>query len=314
MTNLLTIRDSIKNFLRANDKIATPILKFLGALVLMLSINWTFGYSSILNNIVVVLAISLVCAFISSNLTLLIAGFAMLLHCYSASLEVALVFLILFALMYFAYIRFAPNCAYIVMFTPLLYMLKIHYIIPIAIGIFIGPAGIIPAIFGVIIYYFSTYTKELLDLTTTTTEGDKIQGYSYLLTSMASDKKMILTIVVFSVIILVTYFIYKLSIDYAWYIAIAVGGVLSIIMFLIGSFMLEADTDILIIIIGTLVGTALAFVLQFFRGIVDYQRTEVVQFEDDDYYYYVKAVPKIKVTQQNVNVQKINARVKSKKE
>ena len=29
---------------------------------------------------------------------------------------------------------------------------------------------------------------------------------------------------------------------------------------------------------------------------MDYTRTEKVQFEDDDYYYYVKAVPKIKVT------------------
>ena len=39
---------------------------------------------------------------------------------------------------------------------------------------------------------------------------------------------------------------------------------------------------------------------------LDYARTEKVQFEDDDYYYYVKAVPKITVTAKKVKVKKIN--------
>ena len=36
----------------------------------------------------------------------------------------------------------------------------------------------------------------------------------------------------------------------------------------------------------------LSYFLHLF-GILDYKHTERVQFEDDDYYYYVKAVPKI---------------------
>ena len=40
----------------------------------------------------------------------------------------------------------------------------------------------------------------------------------------------------------------------------------------------------------------LAFgVLQFLFFNLDYTRTERVQFEDDEYYYYVKAVPKMYV-------------------
>jgi hypothetical protein len=41
---------------------------------------------------------------------------------------------------------------------------------------------------------------------------------------------------------------------------------------------------------------------------VDYSRVEHVQFEDDDYYYYVKAIPKITVTTPEVSVKRINAR------
>ena len=36
----------------------------------------------------------------------------------------------------------------------------------------------------------------------------------------------------------------------------------------------------------------IAVILQFFVFSVDYTRVEHTQFEDDEYYYYVKAVPK----------------------
>ena len=45
---------------------------------------------------------------------------------------------------------------------------------------------------------------------------------------------------------------------------------------------------------------------------VDYTRTEYTQFEDDDYYYYVKAVPKINVANADVRIKHINAK-KTKK-
>ena len=52
----------------------------------------------------------------------------------------------------------------------------------------------------------------------------------------------------------------------------------------------------------------LSGIYTFFVFAVDYSRTEYVQFEDDDYYYYVKAVPKLTVSTPDVKVQKINAR------
>ena len=49
----------------------------------------------------------------------------------------------------------------------------------------------------------------------------------------------------------------------------------------------------------------LAVVVQFFEGIGDFSRMEKVTFEDDEYIYYVKAVPKIKVSQSEHNVTNI---------
>ena len=47
--------------------------------------------------------------------------------------------------------------------------------------------------------------------------------------------------------------------------------------------------------------------IQLFRFNVDYARTEKVQFEDDEYYYYVKAVPKVTLSEPEKKVKKINS-------
>ena len=132
---------------------------------------------------------------------------------------------------------------------------------------------------------------------------------------MLSDKAMLLTILVFVLVIAVTYIIYRQSFEYSWLIAIGTGTILGIILFLVGGIVLEADVNILVIFLGSIGGAVIALIAQFFKGVLDYSRTETVQFEDDEYYYYVKAVPKVKVSEQNVKVQKISGQtVRSEEE
>lgn len=49
-----------------------------------------------------------------------------------------------------------------------------------------------------------------------------------------------------------------------------------------------------------------------FRFNLDYSRTEKVQFEDDEYYYYVKAVPKMTVATPEKKVKKITTQRNSR--
>ena len=106
------------------------------------------------------------------------------------------------------------------------------------------------------------------------------------------NKAMFVTIVAFVVTLMVVYFIRRLNVDYAWTIAIIVGALLDILILLFGDLMYNTKLSIVGLIFGNLVAGAVAKVLEFFVFNVDYSRTERVQFEDDEYYYYVKAVPK----------------------
>ena len=52
----------------------------------------------------------------------------------------------------------------------------------------------------------------------------------------------------------------------------------------------------------------IGLLLEFFLFSVDYTRTEHLQYEDDEYYYYVKAVPKISIAAPEKTVKRINER------
>ena len=85
------------------------------------------------------------------------------------------------------------------------------------------------------------------------------------------------------------------------------GAIADAMIILIGKLVLDINVSILWLLLGSVLAVLVAKVLQFFVFNVDYSRTERVQFEDDEYYYYVKAVPKVTVAPAAKTVKKINS-------
>ena len=147
----------------------------------------------------------------------------------------------------------------------------------------------------------------MLGSTQNSTVTEKI---TYLLDNVLNNKEMLLTVVAFALTIVIVYMIRRMSVDYAWTIAVAAGAVADAIVLLTGSLILGVSPKLLSVIVGGIVSAVLALVLQLTVFSLDYSRTEYVQFEDDDYYYYVKAIPKISVSGAEKNVVKVNSQTK----
>ncbi|MBQ4058485.1 MAG: hypothetical protein IJD40_06095 [Lachnospiraceae bacterium] len=314
MTTLLSFRDNVKTFLGHYDFIVTPILKGIFAFFLLLMLNNQMGYFAALDNVVLLLGIACVCAFLPSEMLAGIGYVIVVLHSMKVSIEVGLLAVALILIFYFAYMRFSPKTGIIALVIPMCYTLHIVYAIPIVLGVLVGPVAIVPAVFGVILYYYQTGLVDVSNMLATATEDEAVQGYQYIIALLVDNKFMLLTIVAFACVILITYFIYRLSFSNSWIVAIVVGGLLNVVMFLAGSVTLAVKVELSSILLGSLVGILIAVVLQFCKGIVDYQRTEILQFEDDDYYYYVKAVPKLSVSGMNKSVKHINSKTHNKME
>jgi hypothetical protein len=121
--------------------------------------------------------------------------------------------------------------------------------------------------------------------------------------------------IAFALTLLVTMLIKNLPVAYAPVFAIITGVILQIMVLLIFNLSndgIGATISLAEIIIGCMVSGCIAIVYQLVIRSVDYKRTETIQFEDDEYYYYVKAVPKIAVTESDIQVKKIVRRDEEK--
>ena len=118
------------------------------------------------------------------------------------------------------------------------------------------------------------------------------------------DKELILYIFVFALVTVVTYIISHLSFDFSWYVGVGAGAVAMIVGLLFGGGVMGVSVSIVGVLFGTLISAVLVCIFQFFRCTVDYSRKEYTQFEDDDYYYYVKAIPKVVVAPREKSVKK----------
>ena len=98
--------------------------------------------------------------------------------------------------------------------------------------------------------------------------------------------------IAFIAVILLVNLIRTRSFDYAWRIAIIAGGVVYVLMIIAGGFYFRLDIDVVTLIIYTVISVVIGLLLEFFVFGGDYTRTERLEYEDDEYYYYVKAVPK----------------------
>lgn len=311
MTGLLVAKQILLTLYSKYEVYITPFLKFILALVSLLLINSRIGYMDSIDKMTVVLIVALMCSFMPMNFIIIVAAAFVLLHVYALSLECAVVVLAVFLLMFLVYFRFSPKDTFVVLLMPICFLLKIPYVIPIAMGLLGTPASAVSVACGTAVYYLLAYVNEST-ATLTSMETEEITArFRFIIDGILANRIMVVTIAVFAITLIFVYLIRRLSVDHSWTIAIIAGALVNIMLLLVGDLMFDTNVAIGGVIIGTIVSALIAVVIQFFAFHVDYSRTEKVQFEDDEYYYYVKAVPKVTVAAPERKVKKINQQKKA---
>lgn len=309
MTNLLVWKEYLKSFYAKYEEYLIPVLKFLLGFILLLTINGRLGYMEKIDKLVVVLAAALLCSFMPMGFMVFLCAVFLLLHLYALSLECTVIMLMVYVVVAVLYFRFAPKNHLLFLLTPLLFVWKIPYVLPIAAGLFGTAASAVPVVCGVIIYYSLAYVTgnaQALGVSAGAVEGDSVlQRFKDVAAGVTGNKEMFIVAAAFAITAVLVYVIRRLSIDYSRAVAILVGTLADIVIILVGDLIYDANFSIAGVIFGSVLGALLALVLQFFHFNLDYARTEKVQFEDDEYYYYVKAVPKMAVAAPEKRVKKI---------
>lgn len=310
MTTLLELREKIKIFMGKYDIYIIPLMKFLLAMIAFAMINGNVGFMERAKNPSISLILALMCSFLPVNLIAVFGGILILAHAYALSLEFFALAFVIILLMVLLFFRTSPQYGYLLVLTPIAFVLKVPYVVPLAMGLVGTPAAAIPVACGTVIFYLLHYMKmNTTMLSGTETESMK-QKITYLIDNVVRNREMILMAVAFALTLLIVYVVRHMSIDYAWSIAIGVGAVAELVVLLIGSMIFSVSLKLLGVFAGCVVSAGLAILLQLTVFSMDYSRTEYVQFEDDEYYYYVKAVPKLTIAVPEKRVKKISSQRK----
>lgn len=304
--NLLVIKERIIYIYQKISMFATPVFKFILSFIVFWCISDNMGYDTRFTGGGVLFLLSLLGAFIPSSVLVFLAGVLSVVHIYYISKILSIIVVMMFLVLYLLFARFTPKYGYVLLAVPVLYLFKMPYLMPLFLGMTATPLAILPMLCGTVIYYLFVVVKDAAQLSVNNSVEDILALYKYVVDALLGNKLMLLSMAVFSVVLICVYVIRRTSITYSFYIAIGVGALINIIGFLLGGLGFDFTGMASEIVLGTIFSVVITLIVQFFRLTLDYSAVERTQFEDDDYYYYVKAVPKMKVTAPEKNIKMIN--------
>ena len=312
MLKLLVLREQLRAFYGKHSTAITAGIRFLTALVSMICLNSALGYMKVLKSPAIVLVLALISSVCPFGGICWILALFMLAHIFAVSLELALItaaFLLVVALLYYG---FAPGDSWIMILTPLLFVLKIPYVAPLLVGLSGALVSVIPLSCGVVVFHLLQYVRSNAGLLTNGESVDITQKYMQMLNGIIMNRTMILYILAFAAAAIVVWLIRNQAFNQAWTIAVIAGILVMLLVFFAGVFLYDVSLSLPSLLAGIAVSGLLAGVYRFFVFHVDYSRTEYTQFEDDEYFYYVKAVPKVTVTAPAPQVRKISTARKAR--
>ena len=307
MIQLLLIRDSIKSVFKKYNAAIIPVLRFLAAFVTFALINGDLGYNEKLTGISVLVLLSAISAFFPMGVTVFLSGILMIFHIYSASMFLSLIFIVIIAILYFLLMRLAPGYSSLIIAIPVLTFFHMEALVPIAVGLVGSPIAIFAMIPGIVVSVLFNIIKEAVKMSAGSMQiEDNLQIYVFVIKSLLENKLMLLMIAAAIAVFLATYICRRLAVSHSYILGIIAGIIVNLIVMIVGGLVFEVNVSVLWIFLGSIISGALAFAVQFFKYLLDYSSVEHVQFDDDDYFYYVTAVPKLSVTSPDLNILKIN--------
>lgn len=293
MTKLREIRLQVVTFLSKFEAYLVPAGKFITAMIVFCIINAKFGYMKSITKFPLVVILALFCSFMPMSMIIIIGALLTLAHAYAISIEFAIVLAVVYIIMFLLFFRFSPKDSFAVILTPICFMLKIPYVIPMSFGLVGSASSAVSVACGTIVFYVLSYMSTAAKAFEENGETDLLTRLRALLEGIIKYKEMLVCAAAFALIVIVVYLVRRMSINYAWTIAMITGALTGILTILVGDILYKTDISIVGLIFGTILACGVVKIIQFLVFDVDYSKAEKVQFEDDDYYYYVKAVPKI---------------------
>lgn len=303
MNTFIRIRDDIRRFVLSREMLFLKIWSALVAFVGLMCISSNFGHNKNLSQLWVSIIISIICAFFPIQGVSLVLTIVLLIDLMSLSPQVAIVALGMIVIGYLICAYFRSRNTYNIVTVPICYSFNAPYVMSLGAGLMSSINELTSVLWGSVIAFYLRVIKD--NTTAIVDETSDVSVFSLIQEQMIANRLFWFFIVAMAAMYVVVYMLRQSSISRSWLIANVAGVTVEFIIMLAGYLLANLKGEIPGLIWGNIIVIVVGLILNYFVLDLDYSRIEKVQFEDDDYYYYVTAVPKIRIAEEDKEVKKI---------
>ena len=300
MKVLLGIRDRIALFYSMHDTVLNLFLKFaaLTALCCMILLTGCGGTAADPVRFLPSLAAGAAGCLLPGASAILPLCAWIVFCAWTCSVEAALAAAVLELLFLLLFFSFFPEDAWVVITVTLLCLLKIPSAAVLA-GALLLELNAVP---GIVAGCFLAAFPAALGIPALAeagiepafTVGTRTPEHVLrLMEGVLSSEAWVLTAIVLTAAFLIVYVLRVIPASYMAPVSVLAGLAALIMLYGIKGLVYPAGFNVPSMAADLAVGLVLAAIVLIFRFSLDYRRTEILRFEDDDYMYYVRAVPKM---------------------
>lgn len=184
---------------------------------------------------------------------------------------------------------FSPKETYLFVAAFIISLMGGTYAAPLVLGMLGSVLGVVPLLGGVIWY---SMIAMISDMKSMLSEVTMTEAIFTVLEGVTSDSAIFLSIIVVGVSYIVVTVVKKSSLDESWKVGLIFAAAANVILMFVGGLFTSASVPYFTLLVGTVGGVVLGLIVEIFVHNVDYRGVEHIQFEDDEYCYIVKAIPK----------------------
>lgn len=315
MKFIIIIKNRLENIYKKFPRITGYAGRLVFSLCSLMLLRMNCGYNATLTNIWTVLVLCIFCSFTPLKLLSFILVVYTMIQMFSLSLGVGCVCAVILLTVYLIFFRFDKGYIYLMLLIPLCSMARLVLLVPLVLAAVGSLDAIAVVLFGYLLYYMIRYVNLNTAVISGMSAADEYTNIeytkmSYVIKGIFTDKDFLFTLIILTAVFLLVYYMRRLNLNQANNFAIAAGSGVYIILYIIGNMFAYTLTmqRLVSCVAGTIVSGLLAAFIVYADLPLDYTRIENFEFEDAEYHYYVRAVPKAVLRKESVRVKKINSR------
>ena len=240
----------------------------------------------------VLLAVVLLSALMGSATTALTGSVLIILNAFFTAPAAGAYAACVLVLLYLLFLRLVPEDLPAFLLMPMSFFVGVPAVVPIVCGLRRKPSSVFAVISGTVACFLGNAIAEAGEQLSNLESSDYIGGIRAVSERLLTMETAV-TVLAAAAVLLTVYAVRRAAFRFSFETAIILGGAVWVLVMLLGNRFAGTGFNPVKEGVGAAASSVAALLLNMLFLQLEYRKARSLRFEDDSYYYYVRAVPKV---------------------